>query len=265
MMILKSNEYVGQEHALKALSRTPQLDYPEHSHDFSELILVRGGCGIHVVNGEQSVVLPNTIACVSEHDYHQYTDNKDVTLLNILYNKDCLSISGTAADVIKRLEYERCHFLINESSFKYLDNIAQRIEHEQESTDRHSQVMVSLLFEQLLISLDRLDSDKYQNSAVMQAIIYICNNYTESSLSINQVCELFKVSSKVLGNQINELTGMAPIRFINHLRVQRAISLLKTGMAITNVAYEVGYNDSNYFSTKFKSVTGKAPKYYQAK
>ncbi len=262
MLILKSEEYVGHESPIKALIRDPQLDYPEHSHDFSELVLVSAGSGIHMVNGDHSVVLPNTVACVSEKDYHQFADNKDVALLNILYNKNQLSISRSAADVIKRLEGNHSHFLINDEAFQRLDYIGLQIRSEQENGNLHSQAMVSLLFEQLLLFLDRLDSDKFQGSPVMQAIVYLCNNYQTQDLSVNQICDIFQVSTKNLSNKLVELTGLSTNRFINQLRIRKAMTLLQTGLSVTDVAYRVGYNDSNYFSTKFKAVTGQLPRTY---
>ncbi len=262
MLILKSDEYVGHESSIKALNRDPQSDYPEHCHDFSELVLVSAGSGIHIVNGHQSVVLPNTVACVSDHDYHQYADNNNVTLLNILYNKHRLSISRPAADVIKRLEDNRSHFLINENAFQHLDYIGQQIRHEQFSGSLHSNAITSLLFEQLLLCIDRFHSDRYQGCPVMQAVIYLCNNYKQQDLSVNQICDLFKISTRSLSNKLLELTGMSTNRFLNQLRIRKAMTLLQIGLSVTEVAYQVGYNDSNYFSTKFKSITGKVPKSY---
>jgi AraC family transcriptional regulator, L-rhamnose operon regulatory protein RhaS len=262
MLFLKSDEYVGHESAIKVLSREPQLDYPEHRHDFSELVLVSSGSGIHIVNGHHSVVLPNTIACVSEHDYHQYSDNHDVTLLNILYNKNQLSVNRIAAGIIQRLESMSSHFLISQEAFTRLDSIGQQIRIEQLSDNRHSHLIVSLLFEQLLLLLDRVDSDKYQGSPVMQAIIYLCNNYKEQTLSVNTICDIFEVSPKNLSNKLVQLTGLSTNRFINQLRIRKAMTLLQEGMTVTEVAYLVGYNDSNYFSTKFKAVMGEMPSVY---
>ncbi len=262
MLLLKSDEYVGPEKSVKVLSRTPQQDYPEHCHDFSELVLVRSGSGIHIVNGHQSVLLPNTIACVSEKDYHLYADNKDVTLLNILYNKSHLALSRVAADIIKRFESQHSHFIINDEAFNRLFFIGQQIRSEQDSNLPHSQMMVSLLFEQLLLFLERLDSDKYQANPVMQAVIYLCNNFYDQNLSVHNICDIFKITSKSLNSELSQLTGMSTNRYINQLRIRKAMILLKKGLSITDVAYQVGYNDSNYFSTKFKTVTGQLPTAY---
>ncbi|MBG0758567.1 hypothetical protein BOO22_03985 [Vibrio cidicii] len=265
MLLLKSDEYVGHDHSIRVLSREPQVDYPEHRHDFSELVLISSGCGIHIVNGHHSVVLPNTVACVSDRDYHQYIDNKDVNLLNILYNKNHLPISRCAADVIKRLESNHSHFLINAQTFGQLHAIGQQIKQEQLSAEKHSNALVQLLFEQLLLCLDRLECDKYQHAPVMHAIIYLCNNYSDQDLSVQGVCELFQISPKSLSTQLQSLTGLSSNSFINQLRIRKAMSLLKAGKSVTQVAFSVGYNDSNYFSTKFKSTTGESPRSYLRK
>lgn len=263
MLRLKSNEYVSSPSNIRVLSRNPQQDYPEHGHDFSELILVTSGSGMHIVNGSQSVVFPNMIACVSEHDYHQYAENKDVTLLNILYDKQQLNISSMAADAVKRLEGEASNRLVTSESFSPLLSIAERIKAEQESGDKHAEQMIKLLFEQLLLYIDRIDVASINHSPVMNAIIFLCNNYSEQELSVSKVCDTFSITAKALNSQLTYLTGMSANRFINHLRMRRAISLLKNGYTVTEAAYLVGYSDSNYFSTKFKATTGVPPKDYQ--
>lgn len=257
---LKSDEYVGQNSFIKVLSREPQLDYPEHCHDFSELVLVSSGSGTHIINGNQSVVLPNTVACVSERDYHQYIDNKDVTLLNILYNKNTLSVSRSVADIIRRLETNNHHFLITDNAFTRLNAIGQQMQQEQQSAEIHSAMMIQLLFDQLMLTLDRLAIDQQQHTPVIQAIIYLCNNFTDQNLSVQLICGMFQVSQKSMSNQLVKMTGLSTNPFINQLRIRKARSLLLQGNSITDVAFRVGYNDSNYFSTKFKNITGQTPR-----
>ena len=53
---------------------------------------------------------------------------------------------------------------------------------------------------------------------------------------------------------------------INEVRLQNAKRLLRsTGMSITEIAYAVGFSDSNYFSSVFKKHTGMTPGEYRSK
>jgi two-component system response regulator YesN len=52
--------------------------------------------------------------------------------------------------------------------------------------------------------------------------------------------------------------------FINNERIEEAKKLLKnTNYPISTIAYDLGFNDSNYFSVVFKKFTGKTPKEYR--
>ena len=53
--------------------------------------------------------------------------------------------------------------------------------------------------------------------------------------------------------KIFALTGKAPIDFIRSIRMQRAVQLLeKSDLTISEIAYEVGFNNPKYFSRFFK-------------
>lgn len=264
MLQLKSEEFVGPKSNIKVLNRSPQFDYPEHCHDFSELVLIRSGSGVHIVNGKQKVVFPNTLACISDNDYHLYVDNRDLILMNVLYNKEQLNLSARAVGVIKHLESEPTNLLITQEFFEPIFSIVNNMRSEQQREYKHSDAMVSLLFEQLLLTIDRLNITHLDNSPLMNAIVYLCNNYKAPDLSVNQICESFKVSPRVLANKIHQMTGLSTNKFFNQLRIRKAITLIETGLPITDVAYYVGYNDSNYFSTKFKGITGKSPREYKS-
>ena len=53
---------------------------------------------------------------------------------------------------------------------------------------------------------------------------------------------------------------MTPVEYRNKLRIQKAVTLLKTGAyAVTAVAEAVGMSDLKYFSKLFKRHTGVTP------
>ncbi len=259
MLLLKSQEYVGAASSVRVLRRQPQVDYPEHGHDFSELVLVCSGSGIHVINDQQRVILPSSINCITERDYHLYDHTHDVNLLNICYEKERLNINPCCVEIIKRLESDLSRVLVTQQAFSMILCTAQQLEEEQNKPQKNSQVMCSLLFEQLLIQIERLNVNHDAHSPVMQAVVYLCDHYCDNSLSIAALCDQFAITQKALNHKLMQLSGLSTNKFVNLLRIKHAQRLLRQGKSITQVAFDVGYNDSNYFSTKYKFLTGHKP------
>ena len=61
-----------------------------------------------------------------------------------------------------------------------------------------------------------------------------------------------------------EHTGKTPGNFLKELRVMVAARrLLVTDDRISDIAYELGFDDQNYFSRMFKSLFGVSPSQYR--
>lgn len=59
-------------------------------------------------------------------------------------------------------------------------------------------------------------------------------------------------------------TGMSPMAYVIHLRMQRAAAfLLSRDASVKEIAAEVGYDDAYYFSRLFRSVFGVSPRAYR--
>ncbi len=260
MLRLKSNEIAGPGKSIKVVSRTPQTDYPEHNHDFSELILVSSGIGSHIINGELCNLLPFTISSISDKDFHQFYGNEGVNLINLIYKKDSISVSGRVADIITRFENSESQIMLPQAQFSNLMSLSNQIEAEQASSALHSDHMTSLLFETLWVNMDRA-MDMYDcHGSAMEPVVYICNNFKDPLLSVAEVCEKFDITPKRLAKTILNVSGLSTAKFINSLRIREAKLLLSQQHAVTDVAMQVGFGDSNYFSTKFKSAVGCSPK-----
>ncbi|HEY3386287.1 MAG TPA: helix-turn-helix transcriptional regulator, partial [Saprospiraceae bacterium] len=56
------------------------------------------------------------------------------------------------------------------------------------------------------------------------------------------------------------LTGMSATHFIRHIRLTKAREFLKSGdMNITEIAYQVGFSDPNYFTRCYGEEFGESP------
>ena len=100
------------------------------------------------------------------------------------------------------------------------------------------------------------------NNAVITKKIkqYIANHYMEN-ITIKDISnELFLTSTYLCLIFKNE-EGITINRYITQLRMDKAIDLLKnTNMTIAQIALQVGYTDTTYFSKLFKSYIGSNPR-----
>ncbi|HYF29573.1 MAG TPA: two-component regulator propeller domain-containing protein [Chitinophagaceae bacterium] len=86
-----------------------------------------------------------------------------------------------------------------------------------------------------------------------QAMAVVEKNMSNSSFSVEEFSRDMFMSRVALYKKILSLTGKAPLEFIRTMRMKRAAQLLeKSGMSISEIAYEVGFNNPKTFSKYFK-------------
>lgn len=95
------------------------------------------------------------------------------------------------------------------------------------------------------------------NMLVHRAKIYIGEHFCEG-VSVSMVAEQLGVSRAHLMREFKKVTEQTVNQYITTLRMERAKELLRD-RSVTDTAFEVGYNNSNYFSTVFKKSEGLSP------
>lgn len=92
---------------------------------------------------------------------------------------------------------------------------------------------------------------------VARAKAFMRQHYTESELDLTDVASRVNVNPTYLSTLFKQETGQCFIEYLTFLRIARAKELLKTTQKRTSdIAFDVGYNDQNYFSKLFKKCTG---------
>lgn len=107
--------------------------------------------------------------------------------------------------------------------------------------------------------------DSEEEKFMHRAVELMENNIANPNFSVVELSKGLYISRVALYKKLFELTGKTPVEFIRHFRLQRAAQLLeKSKLTIAEVAYEVGFNDSKYFSRLFKAEFNMLPSAYQA-
>lgn len=98
---------------------------------------------------------------------------------------------------------------------------------------------------------------------IKKALIYMDKDY-KSALSYKDVAAELFISPSYFLALFKKETGYTFVDYLTMLRMEKAKALLiNSNMSITDIAYETGFNNSNYFSSLFKKTVGITAKEYR--
>ena len=97
-----------------------------------------------------------------------------------------------------------------------------------------------------------------------KAIDTIEENISNPRFNVEEFRKEMYMSRMQLFRKIHALTNRSPSAFIRTMRLRRATQLLDQNFGnITEVAYEVGFNNLSYFAKCFRELYGISPSHYQ--
>ena len=115
---------------------------------------------------------------------------------------------------------------------------------------------------QLLDKIDSIASDK-NSSAVNVAIEYIERHYTEN-IDLKTLVQNSYLSQASLYRAFKKETGMTPVEYKNHLRIEQAKAMLRTEeYTINEISDFLGFDSIYYFCRVFKQFANMSPSEYR--
>lgn len=114
----------------------------------------------------------------------------------------------------------------------------------------------------LLFHYKEGSSYTYANMRKVGSVIHYMIEHHADSMTLKELADHAQISPSYLGTIFKKTTGKSPIDYLIEIRLNKAKSLLKDGLAVTEVAKRVGFNDVFYFSRAFKKHEGISPTQY---
>jgi transcriptional regulator GlxA family with amidase domain len=106
---------------------------------------------------------------------------------------------------------------------------------------------------------------KHNDDMVLQAQHYLEKNY-EDKISIEELSQQFNVGRRSFDRRFIKATAITPLDYLQRVRVEAAKKAFETTrQTVSEVMYDVGYNDTKAFREVFSRVTGMSPNDYKTR
>lgn len=228
-----------------------------HYHDLFEIYLLEKGECKYFIDEESYDVKEGDLILIPAGTIHKTLYEVPIYTRRLIY---CPAnfIPTKVVDYLPNILY---HYRAPELNQEIKD-IFDTIEREQEKNDQFSMDIIQNQIQMLFFLIIRNKSTTTQKGSmyVSEAIAFIKENY-QNDIRLPDIAKIYSVSPEHLSRMFKKETGFTFREYLNMVRLQKAEVMLKNepNVSVSEVAFRCGFNDSNYFSDKFKKNYGYSP------
>jgi AraC-like DNA-binding protein len=261
--------------------REPQEPFGLHGHDFSEVVVVTGGRGTHRIGREAWPLSAGDVFVVKGREAHEYVDPQELSLINVLYRPerltwdliDLVSLPGYHALFTLEPQWRRRHQFnsrlhLPPAEIAHAVGLIDQLDAELKARAPGFGFLATALFMQLVGMLSRSygrspNPDSQALLRIAAAITHLETHYGDP-VQLDDLAAIAHMSKRSFLRTFQAATGQSPIAYLIQIRVNRAAHRLRvTDDPVTEVAFESGFQDSNYFTRQFRRVMGLSPRAYR--
>ncbi len=255
------------------------IHFPEHTHDYVEVVYMCCGQTTHIVSGQRISLQAGELLFMNQQATHEILQaRKEDVAVNFIVLPEFFN---TVLPLMGQEETPLRHFLVDSlcgqsaqagylhfkvAEVKPIQNLVENLLHillrETSQKRRMSQLTMALLFMQIMDYTGQLQTPDAEQMAIFQALAYVESHYVGGSLT--ELAELLHYDLHSLSRQIKQKTGKTYTELVQQKRLSQAAFLLKTtDKNVDHIARMVGYENIGYFHRIFKEAFGLSPRNYR--
>lgn len=148
--------------------------------------------------------------------------------------------------------------------------LSSRLAQEMKRNDRLSHDLCRAYTAQLCVALARsaeAASEPTEIYPATETALKYVSEHSAERISLADMAAMCKVSTAYLSRKFKTEVGIGFADYVARFRLERAEAMLreKPELSVTEIAFLCGFNDSNYFSDKFKKHFGISPLKFRKK
>lgn len=255
------------------------IHFPEHTHDYVEMVYMCEGTTTHIVNGSRILLERGELLFLNQSTTHEILEAGEGDIaVNFIVLPDFFS---TILPSIGEEETPLRRFLVDclcgqSSGAGYLhfrvanilpiqnllENLLLALFEDTANRRKISQMTMTLLFLQLIGHTETLNTPNVEQALILRVLSYIETNYARGSLT--ELANQLHYDIYSLSREIRRRTGKTYTELLQEKRLAQAAFLLKnTDRNIDDIAGAVGYENMGYFHRIFKENFCVSPRNYR--
>ena len=255
--------------------------YPPHSHSFTELFVVLAGQTGHQLDGDIYRLSSGDVFLMRQGHSHCFKSPHELLIGIVQFTEQAIA---RISDQLKEIPSFRALFELEPSSrvahkfesrlcllpeeLSYVHRMIVELQSELGANREGSAAISSFLVGHLCGYLSRCYARnpilKAQTLSRIGGVLTLLEQAYAGEVNISTLAAKCNMSESSFFRVFKEATSRTPIEYLNELRIKKAGELLAvTDTSITQIALDVGFNSSEYFTRKFRAITGISPRIYR--
>lgn len=249
------------------------------SHDGIEMYYIERGEGLYLVGDRAYPLRPGTLIIIRPFTLHkvlQANSEGNICRSVLMWKEELLKADWPAHQPypLEHMPENGCRVFFEPGLQERVRNIYHSLN--EEWTGRKSgylSVIACLIKELLLLAYRSCQSAEEEAAAIPQPqdlpreisyLVQYISGHFQNELALEQLGTLVHMNPSYLSALFHKHVGLTITRFIAVKRIHYAKKLLReTGMSVTDIAYQCGFNHPTYFNKTFKRLEQTSPASYR--
>ena len=258
--------------------------YPEHDHDYIEIMYVAKGELHQKLNGQDMIMKAGDVCIMDLNSRHTiYPAGEDNITINLLLRPNYFEHKFFTKlgdnDVISSFFLQALHekkdtqrylMLHTDASDTRIYRMIRWMWEEQQNNELFSEAFQSnllniffIILARSCVNMDDIPQINRQHTMINKVLDYISDNC--ATCSITDLADHFGYSATYMGDFIKRNTGQSFSDIRLKIRLNEAKTLLKsTNMSIVEIAESIGYSNISHFYRLFRKDCNMTPIQYRA-
>ena len=255
------------------------VHFPEHTHDYVEVVYMCAGQTSHMVNGNNVLLQRGELLFMNQSAVHEVRKSGEGDIgVNFIvlpeFFNTVLSYIGEEETPLRRFlvdclcgqtsGMDYLHFRVADipAIQNTIENLIFALVQETSNKQKISQMTMALLFLQLIGNTQTLAPSDREQADLVRILQYVENHYVSGSLT--ELAGMMHYDLYSLSRVIKRRTGKTYTQLIQEKRLAQSAYLLKnTDLNVDDIALAVGYENMGYFHRIFRDAFGVSPRNYR--
>lgn len=277
--IISGRKLLEGDKLIMVRPHTRLIHFPEHTHDYVEIVYMCQGSTTHIVNDERIELGEGELLLLGQNTRQEILPaGRDDIAVNFIIRPEFFSATlnylGNEETPLRKFVVDclcggsgdgaYLHFQVSDvlPVQNLMENLLWTLTAEVQNRRGVNQMTMGLLFMQLMSFTDRLAGSSAEQDVVIPVLRYVEEHYRDGSLT--EIASQLHYNLAWLSREIRRKTGKNFTDLVQEKRMSQAAWLLtNTSQNVADIAVAVGYENISYFHRLFAAHYGASPRLYR--